>query len=157
MLRRNKRRFESRIRNRRKRMVESISPSSIGRSKEIVDWAIDYIEVKLPDYVGVSTYGADLGDLLTEGPNADGVYEDDSWAFISDHINDAKDEYDYEKDNFGDVLHNPFEDPDGFVVCMLINTVNLVLSEVPFVEENWNDEFEISEENIKEILKALGR
>lgn len=137
------------------RKVESVSPSDIGRSKEIVQWAIDYIEDTLPDYVGNDTYGADLGNLITEGPNNNGTYEDDSWGFISKHINDARDEYEYEKNNFGEVLHNPFEKPEAFVVCMLINTVNDVLSQVPFVEEHWDGEFEITEEVVKEILDFL--
>lgn len=138
-----------------KKVNESISPSSIGRSREIVDWAIDYIKDTLPDYEGVSTYGSDLGNLITEEPNANGVYEDNAWDFISKHIHDAKDEYDYEKDSYGEVLHNPFEDPDAFVVCMLINTVDGVLSQVPFVEENWNDEFELTKDIIDEILNSL--
>lgn len=144
-----------RLKKTEKKVNESISPSSIGRSKAITDWAIDYIKDNLPDYEGVSTYGSDLGNLLTEGPNADGVYENDSWGFISSHRNDARDEYDYEMNAFGEVLHNPFEDPDGFVVCMLINTVDGVLSQVPFVDENWNNKFELTPEVIKEILDAL--
>ena len=129
--------------------------ADIDRSKEIIKWAIDYIEDTLPDYVGNDTYGADLGNLITEGPNNNGIYEDDSWGFISKHINDARDEYEYEKDNFGEVLHNPFEKPEAFVVCMLINTVNEVLSQVHFVEEHWNDNFEITGEVVKEILDFL--
>ncbi len=142
------------IESRRKRF-ESVSPSAIGRSREIVDWAKDYILDTIDDYEGVSTYGADLGNLLTEGPNADGVYEDNAWDFISKHIHDARDEYEYEKDNFGEVLHNPFEDPDAFVVCMLINTVDGIMSQVPFVDENWNDEFELTPEVIEEIKRSL--
>ena len=142
-------------RNETRTVTEGISPSAIGRSKEIVDWAIDYIKDTLPDYEGQEVYGSDLGSTITEGPNANGVYEDDAWGFISKHINDARDEYEYEKDNFGKALHNPFEDPDAFVVCMLINTVEGVLSQVPLVDENWNDKFELTKENIDAILKAL--
>lgn len=134
---------------------ESISPSSIGRSKEIVQWASNYIKDNLPDWEGQEVYGCDLGNDLTEGPNVNGIYEDDSWGFISTHINDARDEYDYEKDNFGEVLHNPFEDPEAFVVCMLINTVNDILSQVPLVEEYWNDKLELTQENIEAILNYL--
>ena len=144
-----------RLKKTEKKVVESISPSSIGRSKQIVDWAIDYIKDTLPDYEGNTTYGCDLGNLITEGPNADGVYENDAWGFISSHIDDAKDEYDYEKDNFGEVLHNPFEDPDAFVVCMLINTVDAVLAQVPVVDDNWNDEMELTPEVIDEILHFI--
>lgn len=128
--------------------------NSIDRSVDIVKWAIDYIIDTLPDYEGQSVYGADLGNLITEGPNANGIYEDNSWDFISKHIRDAKDEYDYEKYNFGEVK-NPFEDPEGFVVCMLINTVEGVLAQVPIIDENWNDEIELTSDTIKEILDYL--
>lgn len=132
-----------------------ISPSSIGRSKEICQWAIDYIKEELPEWEGQTVYGCDLGNEITEGPNVNGIYEDDSWGFISRHINDARDEYDYEKDNFGEVLHNPFENPEAFVVCMLINVVNSVLSQVSIIDENWNDEIELTKDVIKEIIDSL--
>lgn len=134
---------------------EAVSPSAIGRSKEIVEWAKEYIEDNLPEWEGQSVYGADLANELTEEPNVNGIYEDDSWGFISKHINDARDEYEYEKDNFGEVLHNPFEEPEAFVVCMLINTVNDLLAQVPVVDEHWNDDLELTKEVIDEILKAL--
>ena len=70
-------------------------------------------------------------------------------------VNDARDEYDYEKNNFGDVLHNPFDNPEAFVVCMLINTVNDILSQVPIIDEYWNDRLELNEENINQILEYL--
>ena len=145
--------FKSRVM--RRKFKESVSPSAIGRSEFICAWAIDYIKDELPEWEGQTVYGADLGNEITEVPNANGIYEDDSWGFISKHINDARDEYDYEKDNFGEVLHNPFEDPEAFVVCMLINTVNDVLSQVPIVYEHWDDELELTGDVIKEILDAL--
>lgn len=141
-----------------KQVKEAVSPSSIGRSKEICDWAIEYIEDTLPEWEGQSVYGADLGAELTEGPNVDGAYiigRQKAMDFIRDHFNDAADEYEYEKDNFGEVLHNPFENPEAFVVCMLINTVEGLLGQVPVVEEHWNEELELTKEVIDEILKAL--
>ena len=79
-------------RNETRTVTEGISPSAIGRSKEICDWAIDYIKDTLPEYEGRSVYGSDLGYEITLGPNDDGIYENDSWGFISKHINDARDE-----------------------------------------------------------------
>lgn len=139
---------------RRRYTRESVSPSAIGRSRAITNWAIDYIKDTLPDYEGESVYGSDLAFEITERPNVNGIYEDNSWDFISKHISDARDEYEYEKDNFGEVT-NPFEDPEGFVVRMLINTVSDVLGAVPLVQEYWNDELELTKENINEILKSL--
>lgn len=142
----------------KKTVTESISPSSIGRSKKIVDWAIDYIKIKLPDYEGNTTYGADLGNLITEGPNVNGAYiigRKKAMDFIGAHFEDAADEYEYEVNNYGKALHNPLENPEAFIVCMLINTVNDILAQVPIVDDNWNDEMELTPEVIDEILKAL--
>ena len=139
-------------------MSTKILAKNIGRSEEIVEWAIDYINYKLPDYEGCTTYGCDLGSLITECPNADGAYIigiKESIDFIASHFYDARDEYEYEKDNFGEVLHNPFENPEAFIVCMLINTVEGILSQVPVIEENWNDEIELTQDVIDEILNFL--
>lgn len=132
----------------------------IGRSPFITGWAIDYIESRLPDYKGSDNYGCDLADVLTESPNIDGSYiigRRASWNFISEHVNDARDEYDYEKTEFGEVFHNPFENPEAFVCCMLINVVHAVMSRVPTVVENWDYSFELTETAIRDILGFLGR
>lgn len=156
-MRKLKRNESSRVdvrKNIRKRF-EAVSPSEIGRSRDIVDWAIDFIEDELPEWEGKSVYGGDLATELTYTVNRTGSYEDDAWGFISSHINDARDEYEYEEDQFGKVVCNPFKDPDGFVVCMLINTVDNILAEVPLVKENWNEYLELTKENIDAILKSL--
>lgn len=132
----------------------------IDRSPEIVNWAIDYIQDKLPDYEGSENYGCDFAGVLTEVPNVNGCYivgSKTSWEFITEHINDARDEYDYQVSNFGKPLHNPFEDPEGFVVCMLIDVVKQIMSEVSVVDEHWDDCWELTADDIKEILTFLGR
>lgn len=132
----------------------------IGRSPFITSWAIDYIETRLPDYEGANGHGADFGYTLTEKPNIDGAYiigYRDAWAFISCNINDARDEYDYQVSEFGKPCCNPFEDPEGFVCNMLINVVNDIIGMVPKVLENWNNCFELTKDDIKEILDFLGR
>lgn len=125
------------------------------RSKEIKVWAADYIKDTLPTFEGQSVYGCDLASVLTEMPNTNGIYEEDSWGFIASHITDARDEYDYEKENFGEVLHNPFENPDAFVVCMLINVVEEVLADCPTVQENWDVCFELTSDIIQRILSEI--
>lgn len=132
----------------------------IDRSPEIVNWAIDYIQDKLPDYEGSENYGCDLASVLTEGPNVNGVYVVGvfaAWDFIGKHIHDARVEYDYEKDIFGEAPPNPFEDPEGFIVRMLINTVDQVMAEVPIVKDRWDYDWELDDASIKEILTFLGR
>ena len=132
----------------------------IGRSPEITSWAIDYIQDSLPDYKGSENYGCDLASVLTEGPNVNGVYVVGvfaAWDFIGKHIHDARDEYEYEKDVFGGTPPNPFGDPEGFIVRMLINTVDQILSEVPIVKDHWDEDWELDDASIKEILGFLGR
>lgn len=129
--------------------------SNIDRSVFITRWALDYIEDTLPDYLDCETYSCDLGSLLTEAPNVNGIYEENSRKFIADHFNDASDEYQYEKDNFGEVLHNPFFDPEGFVVCMLINTVESILANIPFVDENWNNKITLTQDVVNNILNWI--
>lgn len=132
----------------------------IGRSPEITSWAIDYIQDHLPDWEGTETYGSDFANLLTETPNVNGVYivgVKAAFDFIGKHIHDARDEYEYEKDVFGETPPNPFGDPEGFIVRMLINTVEQILGDVPTVNEHWGEYWEVSGEDIKDILTYLGR
>lgn len=125
------------------------------RSKEIKVWAADYIKGTLPDFEGQAVYGCDLASALTEMPNNNGKYEEDSWGFIASHINDARDEYEYEKDCFGQVLHNPFDAPDAFVVCMLINTCEGLLADCPTVQANWDVSLELTPGIIQGILSEI--
>lgn len=136
-----------------KTVMESVQ-SKTDLSPAIYDWAKDYILDHIDDWEGQSVYGADLAYELTEAPNVNGIYEDDSWGFIGKHLNDAAKEYEYQKDNFGEVK-NPFEDPEGFVVVWLIDAVGAVLANIDVVDEHWNDDLELTEDVIKEIKDAL--
>lgn len=127
---------------------------AIGRGISVTKWAIDYIVDELPEWEGTSVYGADLAMHLTERPNVDGMYESDSWGFLKEHLDDAAIEFDYEKQEFGEVT-NPFDDPEGFVVRMLINTVDAVLARVPLVDERWNECVKWTDNDIRNIIDWL--
>lgn len=139
----------------KKTVNESLQQKS-GRSKAIYDWAKDYILDHIDDWEGQSVYGADFAFDLTEEPNVNGIYEDDSRGFIKDHFDDAGEEYKYQKNNFGkEGVKNPFDDPEGFVVVWLIDSVGDILAGVPVIEENWNNSFELTPEVILDIKEAL--
>jgi hypothetical protein len=127
---------------------------AIGRGISVTKWAIDYIVDELPEWEETSVYGADLAMHLTERPNVDGMYESDSWGFLKEHLDDAAIEFDYEKQEFGEVT-NPFDDPEGFVVRMLINTVDAVLARVPLVDERWNECVKWTGDDIRNIIDWL--
>jgi len=57
--------------------------------------------------------------------------------------------------NFGEVFNNPFENPEAFMVEMIIQGVNVLLSDVPTISKKWNEEIEITDELIKEIKEHI--
>ena len=83
------------------------------RSRKIKEWAIDYLKDTLPDYAGQSVYCADLAGRITEGPNANGVYEedDDDDEVIYEYDEDGDDDYVEEEDEDED------EDDNGTLVA----------------------------------------
>lgn len=127
----------------------------IGRSNDIIDWACDFIEDELPEYEDTECIACDLGCKLTESINASGYVVKDAWAFLSNHLKDARDEYEYEKESYGNVLHNPFENPDAFVTCMMINVVEAILSQIPYIDEHWNDDIVLTKGVIRNILSHI--
>ena len=127
----------------------------IDRSNDIIDWACEFIEDELPEWEDTECIACDLGCKLTESINASGYIVKDAWDFLSNHLKDARDEYEYEKENFGNVLHNPFEAPDAFVTCMMINVVESILSQIPYIDEHWNDDIVLTKGVIRNILSHL--
>ena len=59
--------------------------------------------------------------------------------------------YNYEKDNFGKLAHNPFEEPESFHVCMIIAGVNNLLYQCDIISENYNEEIELTPQIIERI------
>ena len=126
--------------------------------KTLTDYCKDFIIDNLPDYLGTSVYGCDLGYTITEGINADGsctysTYE--AKEYLKFWWDDAADYFQYEKDNFGENLHNPFESPEAYMVCMVIEGVNSLLSQSKFIENNWNNNIELTDKNIDRIIREI--
>lgn len=129
--------------------------ANIDRSNDIIEWACEFIEEELPNLEDTECYACDLGHTLTEEINASGYVVKDAWAFLSNHLKDARDEYEYEKFNFGEALYNPFESPDAFVTCIMINVVDAIISQIPYIDEHWNDEIVLTKGVIRNILSHI--
>ena len=102
----------------------------------------------------------DLGNKLTEGINVDGsatYFTYEAKEYIKEWWNEASECYQYEKDNYGEVLHNPFEEPEAFHVCMIIHGVENILNQCETVtdNENWNNEIEFTDELIDKIIEEV--
>ncbi len=126
--------------------------------KTLTDYCKDFIIDNLPDYLGTNVYGCDLGYTITEGINADGsctysTYE--AKEYLKFWWDDAADYFQYEKDNFGENLYNPFKNPEAYMVCMVIEGVNSLLSQSSFIDKNWNNEIELTKKNIKKIIQEI--
>lgn len=125
------------------------------------EYCKDFINDKLEEYIGITVYGADLGFTLTEGINSDGTAtysKQKAMEYIKEWFDEAGEVYQYQVDNYGKACQNPFENPEAWMVCMIIEGVNNLLGQCETVENFWNDEKEITEElmeNIKSEVQDL--
>lgn len=125
--------------------------------EKFTDYCREFIENNLSEYDGQNVYACDLGFTLCEGINANGTATF-SRQLAKDYIcewwEDAADFSDYEEMNFGK-RSNPFENTEAFMVRMIIEGVNSILSQCDFINDNWNDEIELTEDVISEILESI--
>jgi hypothetical protein len=128
--------------------------------KDYVTYCKDFIIDGLTDCKGYlnSEYACDLGYKLTERINVDGsatysTYE--AKQYIKEWWNEAGEVYEYQKDNYGECLQNPFENPEAFHVVMIIEGVNNILNQCETIQENWNDEIELTDEVINKLIEEV--
>ena len=124
----------------------------------LTDYCKDFIINNIDDYSDQSIYGCDLGYTITEGINIDGTCTYSTYEakeYIKFWWDEAAGYFQYEKDNFGENLHNPFENPEAFMVCMVIQGVNSLLSQISFINKNWNNEIKLTDKNIKKIIREI--
>lgn len=117
-----------------------------------------FIKDNISDFEGTTHYACDFAGELTMSINMDGSATYSTYKakeYLCEWWDDCADYFQYEKDNFGENLHNPFENPEAFHVCMIIEGVNSLLSQCSVIEENWNDEIEITQEVIASILEEI--
>lgn len=125
--------------------------------KEFTDYCRDFIIDNINDYKGEKVYGCDLYFTLCEGINANGTATFSrqlAKEYICKWWDDASDFSDHEKFNFGE-RSNPFENPEAFMVKMVIEGVDSLLSQCQFIYDNWNDEIILTEEVINSITSDI--
>ena len=122
------------------------------------DYCKEFIKDNLCNYEGSNVYMCDLGSELTQGINIDGSATYSTYKakqYLREWWDDCADYFQYEKDNFGQNLHNPFERPEAFHVCMIIEGVRSILSQCSVINDNWNEEMELTTELIESILEEI--
>ena len=122
------------------------------------EYCIDHIKTELPEWLDTNVYACDLSSALTEAININGTatYSTDlAKQYIQYWWDEAADYMEYEKVHFGQNLHNPFERPEAFHVCMIIQGVSSLLSQCNIIGENWNAQIHLTQEVIDTVLKEI--
>lgn len=129
--------------------------------KTFFEYCKEHLLERLDEYVGTTHYACDLGIILTERENTDGTLTYSTYEareYLKLWWDDAAEYWDYEKFNFGEHFHNPFDNPEAYMVCMVIEGVRSILSQCPVIDYHWNEEVELTEDfcnhlrmNIKEV------
>lgn len=120
----------------------------------------DYIVDKLKEFVNCTEYCADLATLLLEDENQQGFvtpYEKESRKWAISHFWDieTKLKETWEPEISGYIQKKFWDDPNGFMVCIYIETARDLLSQCKTIDENWNEKIELDEDTIQQIIKEL--
>lgn len=117
----------------------------------------DLIKNRLYDYKDEKEYGCDLADKLFESENCDGSFTyntNKSKDYINQYWEEYNNLYDEWLENTG-VSYNPIENPEKFVVLMLLLQAERILGNNKFIQDNWNDEIILNAKNIDKIIKDI--
>ena len=125
------------------------------------EYCKNFIKEELDRNIRIDVYGCDLAYLLTEEANINGSvtynrYE--AMDYIKEWFNEAAEVYNYQVENYGRATQNPFENPEAWTVCMIIEGCTSLIGQCKCVKEIWSDEVELTEElaeQIKEEIKGL--
>lgn len=112
---------------------------------------------KLNDYSGTTNYACDLSSILFEGENVNGSVFCNTYQtkeFIKANFDLFGDLVEYCKDNF-DMVLNPFQEPEKAHVLLLLEASQSILSKCKLIDENWNNEIELTNKVIKKLTKQI--
>lgn len=119
----------------------------------------ELLKEKLTDYEGHIAYGADLSWDLLEVENCDGTITYDrqqAIAWIKENF-DLLDEVVEEIElNLGkESIPNVFSEPEKFMVVVYLEVAGGLLSNCKYIDDNWNNEIELTKEVVSSITKQL--
>lgn len=125
-----------------------------------IDYCKNYVLENIDGYEGHEVYLCDLGFTLTEYPNCSGTLtysRERAKEYLKEWYDEADDYFKYEKDNFG-TPRNPFENPEAYMVCMVIEGVRALIDDAVDtlgMNDQWNDEVELTADLIEKIKGAV--
>lgn len=127
--------------------------------KTLKNFVIDAMINELSEMEGRTGYGCDLGYAIFESANLDGTYTystQKSIKWIGEYFSEIGDIVDDINANTGEnILPNPFNKPEAFQVVIMAEMSNVLCGKCPFIDENWNNSIELTQENLKLIINQL--
>ena len=114
---------------------------------------------KLNDYEGQKVYTCDLAYTLFESYNIDGsvtysTHNAKEW--IKKYFNELGEVVEEIKFNLGsEFIPNIFDEPEKFMVIIYLEVGASLLSQCKFIDDNWNNEIELTNEVIETIKEQL--
>lgn len=121
--------------------------------EQVKEFLLDEIE----NYEDFYEYGCDIAYLVISGISANGTVEfstNGTIEKIAANYGEYGSVFEYMQDNFGEVI-NPFDNPERFDVQAYDIIAGQILSQVPIIQKNWNEQFILTEEVIKQIQKHI--
>lgn len=122
-------------------------------------WVVEDMIDRLDNVEELGGYVCDLAYLLYEEDNYNGVITcyacySDAKEWIEQFWGELKEEMEDYQFNFSE-YPNPFENECVFMVKIVLNAASRLITESEWVQENWNEEVEYTEEVIKQIKAEL--
>lgn len=124
--------------------------------KEVCDYIVD----KLHDFEGCTEYCSDLASTLLDDEKQQGFitpYNKESRKWALSHFDDIetklKETWDPEISEY--IQKKFWNDPNGFMFCVYLETARDLLSQCKTINENWNDKLELTPEVIETIIKEM--
>ena len=117
----------------------------------------DLLLDELENHYDITQYGCDIAYQLLESYNIDGTitystYKAKEWLKeYFDNLDEVVEEYHFQT---GELL-NPFENVERFMVIIVMEIAQGLLSRTNFINDNWNDEITLDKNTIKTITSEL--
>ena len=125
--------------------------------KTLKNYIIDEAISNLKEQEGRTVYACDLAYTVFESANVDGSYTYSTYKatqWVKKYFDSLGEIVDELKSNGMDAP-NPFDEPEKFQVCILLEGAQYLLSQCETIDENWNEEIELTPKTIRKICREL--
>ena len=123
------------------------------------NFVIDAMIDELNEMEGREVYGADLGYEIFSVASRNGSYTCstiEAENFICKYFSEIGEVVEDIKFSLGaEFIPNCFLQPEKFQVAIMLEMSSSLCGQCEFVNSNWNNEIELTEENIKLIISQL--